>query len=141
MTPFVSTQRHTHCRVTTSARRIRLRHIREKLLRKHEEMGIMRDNSDEFFANMTHDEVVSRLKELYIPFNESHDSQQRLKDAFRTRHLKVWHDHSSIAFIYDTAFYYTTQEMKDLKLMFRLLYRFQKSTSLGAHHLQLKTSH
>ena len=95
----INTETHTlqANRVTTSARRIRLRHIRQKLLRKHEEIGIMRDNSDEFFANMTHDEVVSRLKELNIPFNESHDSQQRLKDTFRTRHLKVWHDYSSIA--------------------------------------------
>ena len=104
---------------------MRLRHIREKLLKKHEDMGIVRDNCDEYFANMTHEEVVSRLKELNIPFNESHDLRQKLRDACRTRYLKVWHDHSSIAnhgyllvlvsFIYDTAFYYTTQEMKDLK--------------------------
>ena len=123
----IDTETHTlqANRVTTCGRRIRLRHIREKLLKKHEDMGIVRDNCDEYFANMTHEEVVSRLKELNIPFNESHDLRQKLQDACRTRYLKVWHDHSSIAnhgyllvlvsFIYDTAFYYTTQEMKDLK--------------------------
>ena len=120
----IDTETHTlqANRVTTCGRRIRLRHIREKLLKKHEDMGIVRDNCDEYFANMTHKEVVSRLKELNIPFN---DLWQTLRDACRTRYLKVWHDHSSIAnhgyllvlvsFIYDTAFYYTTQEMKDLK--------------------------
>ena len=100
--------------VNISARRIPLKHIRERLLNKHEEMGILRDNSDEYFANMTHAEVVSRLKELNISFNGSQDLKQLLKEVFRTRYLKIWHDHSSIAnhgyllvlisFIYDPVF-------------------------------------
>ena len=111
--------------VNICARRIPLQHIREKLLEKHEKMGILRDNSDEYFANLTQEEIVSRLNELNISYNTSDDLKQKLKDVCRTRYMKIWHDHSSIAahgyllvlvsFIYDPAFYYTSQEMKDLK--------------------------
>lgn len=108
-----------------SARRIPLKHIRERLLKKHENMGVLRENCDEYFANITQHEVISRLNELNITFNNSDDLKQKLKDASRTRYLKIWHDHSSIAdhtyllvlvsCVYDPAFYYTSQEMKDIK--------------------------
>ena len=110
---------------TTCARRIPLKYIRENLLRKHEKMGIVRENSNDYFASMTQAEIVSCLEKRYIPFSESDDLLSKLKNASRTRYLKVWHDHSSIAnhgyllvlvsVIYDPAFYYTTQEMKDFK--------------------------
>ena len=74
---------------------------------------------------MTQEEIKIRLDELKIPHKDSCDLRQQLKEACRTRHLKVWHDHSSIAahgyllvllsVIYDPAFYYTTNEMKSLK--------------------------
>lgn len=111
--------------VKVSARRIPLQKIREKLLEKHEKMGIMRDNSDEYFTNIATEDIVHHLNELKIPFNSSDDMRQKLKDACRTRYMKIWHDHSSIAshgyllvlvsFIYDPAFYYTSEEMKALK--------------------------
>lgn len=85
----------------------------------------MRDNSDEYFTNITTEDIVHRLNELKISFDSSNDVQQKLKDACRTRYMKIWHDHSSIAshgyllvlasFIYDSAFYYTSEEMKALK--------------------------
>ena len=51
--------------------------------------------------------------------------RQRLKQVCRQRFFKVWHDHATIAghghflvlmsCIYDSAFYYTSDEMKALK--------------------------
>lgn len=51
--------------------------------------------------------------------------QQKLKDAYRTRYIKVWHDHSSISahghilvlisVMYDPAFFHTPEEMKATK--------------------------
>ena len=47
------------------------------------------------------------------------------KKVCRTRHIKIWHDHSQIAahgyllvlasVLYDPAFFYTSKEMKELK--------------------------
>ena len=48
-----------------------------------------------------------------------------LKKVCRTRHIKIWHDHSQIAahgyllvlasVLYDPAFFYTSKEMEELK--------------------------
>ena len=111
--------------VNITARKIPLKQIRKKLLERHEKQGILRNNSDKFFTDLSQEEVKMRLDELKIPYNNSQDLHQLLKHACRTRHLKVWHDHSSIAahgyllvlvsVIYDPAIYYTTEEMKTLK--------------------------
>ena len=57
-----------------------------------------------------------------------------LKHFSRTRHLKIWHDHSSIAgfgyllvlisVVYDPAFYYTPEEMKVLKVLKLMLKKY-----------------
>ena len=108
-----------------SSRKIPQQQIRKKLLDKHEKLGIICNDSDEYFANLTQEEIKICLNELKIPHKDSCDLRQQLKEACRTRYLKVWHDHSSIAahgyllvlvsVIYDPAFYYTTDEMKTLK--------------------------
>ena len=73
--------------VKKSARKIPLQHIREKLLEKHEKLGIIRNDSDEYFANLTQEEIIC-LDELNIPHKDSCDLSQQLKEACRTRHLK-----------------------------------------------------
>lgn len=52
---------------------ISVKHIHEKLLKKHENMEIMRENSDEYFANLTQEEIITLLNELNISFNSSDD--------------------------------------------------------------------
>ena len=73
----------------THARKIELLDIRKKLLQKHEELGILRCNTE--------------------------------PSSTTTRHLKIWHDHSSVcghglllilvSSIYDPAFYLTDEEV------------------------------
>ena len=71
-------------------------------------------------------QLIARLQELAIPFNTVENSivlRQQLKDL--ERHIKIWHDHSSISahghllvlvsIIYDLAFLYTTEEMRNTK--------------------------
>ena len=40
---------------------------------------------------------MSCLQKMNIPFSTSDDLLSKLKHASRTRYLKIWHDHSSIA--------------------------------------------
>ena len=110
------------------ARRIPFLQIRENLLNKHEELGIVRDQPDAYFDTMDIEEVRHKLYELH-EHTDSSDTEpalrQRLKRIGRQRFFKVWHDHATIAehghflvlmsYIYDPAFYYTSDEMKALK--------------------------
>jgi hypothetical protein len=82
----------------------------------------MRHTSDEDFQNMPLESVITSLKEI----NEYHDGgnedemRARLKKSERTRHIKMWHDlstvanHSHLVFmvscLYDPAIYYTNEE-------------------------------
>ena len=45
-----------------SARKIPLLEIREKLLKKHQEMKLIRDQADEHFDALSAEEIKSRLK-------------------------------------------------------------------------------
>ena len=105
--------------VLFTARKISLISIRKKLLERHESLGIVRYSSDEYFDNLSATEIDCLSKK----FGTS--SLRQLKNVCRMRHIKVWHDHSSIAahgyllvlvsVLYDPAFFYTTEEMKSLK--------------------------
>ncbi len=110
-----------------SARKIPLVEIRRRLLERHEDLGIIRGLTDEELDALTPATLTKCLTELHIPYSEVESSQslrQKLKDAYRTRHIKVWHDHSSISAhghilvlisaMYDPAFY-TPDEMKAIK--------------------------
>lgn len=110
--------------VNISARKIPLLHIRKKFLGKHGNLGIVRESSDSHIANLTPEELDSHPQNLGISCCTG-DKLQMLKTLYRTRHFKIWHDHSSIAghgyllvlasVIYDPAFFYTSKEMKELK--------------------------
>ena len=111
-----------------SARKIPLTQIRRQLLQKHEDLGIIRDITDEQLESLTPTAVTKCLNELSIPYSQGESSQAlrlKLKEAYRTRHIKVWHDHSSISahghipvlisVLYDPALFYTSEEMKEVK--------------------------
>ena len=110
--------------IKISARKIPLTTIRKKLLKKHESLGIIRNCSESFFEHLSSEEVNGRLQNLGITCDK--DKVQALKNACRTRHLKIWHDHSTIAahgyllvlvsVVYDPVFFYSSQEMKDLNM-------------------------
>ena len=102
-----------------TARKISLISIRKKLLRRHESLGIVRYSGDECFDNLSANEIYL----LATKFNAH--SLCELKRTCRTRYIKMWHDHSSIAahgyllvlvsVLYDPAFFYMSEEMKSLK--------------------------
>ena len=87
-------------------------------------LGIIRDSSDEYFESLSPEDIANLSQKLGMS-HFTGDKIQQLKDMCRTRHIKMWHDHSSIAahgyllvlvsVIYDPAFFYTTEEMKNLK--------------------------
>ena len=84
----------------------------------------MRVNADEFYDEMSREQVVSRLKELneYDENDGLTKMRKKLKKMERTRHLQIWHDHSTLAnhghilfmvsCLYDPAIHLTNQEYK-----------------------------
>ena len=106
-----------------SARKICLSDIRRKLLEKHEQLGIIRNNSDEYFESLCESEIKVSLEVLSQSTDMSvNDSRQKLKQLSRQRFFKIWHDHSTIAghghllitvaLLYDPAFYLTAEEFQ-----------------------------
>ena len=82
---------------------------------------------DEYFSEMSREEVTRQLKK----FNEYNEEdgltkmRKRLLQISRTRHLQIWHDHSTLAntghiiftctvnCLYDPAIYMTNEEYKE----------------------------
>ena len=107
------------------ARKIPLLEIRERLLKQHEELGIVRQNPDEYYATLSEEVVKTKLTELHEtidPILTPEELREKLKSLNHHRLLKVWHDHSEIAghshllvlvaAVYDPAFFFTPQEMQ-----------------------------
>ena len=83
-----------------NARKIPLLEIRKKLLKKHEDLGIIRQHSDNFYATLTTEEIKLQLTKLHEMIDSEvnvEDLGQKLKSLSRQRLLKVWYDHSEIA--------------------------------------------
>ena len=105
------------------AHKIRLLDIRQKLLTKHEELGLIRNKPDQYYDKLPIQELKSLLEALgeNIANMQETELSMHLKKISHQRYLKVWHDHSSIAghghllvtvsCIYDPAFYYTPVEV------------------------------
>ncbi len=74
-----------------SARKIPVLTIREKLLQKHEELGLLRNLSDEHLTSLTRDALQTRLQELHEAF-QPEDTVEHLRNSLtsisRQRHLK-----------------------------------------------------
>ena len=102
-------------------RHIDLSNLREKILRKHEKIGIIRDNDNLYYSKLPLTNVYYKLRQ-YGEDAEGEETQARdqLKQICRTRHLKIWHDHSEVAghghllvlvsAIYDPALFYSNAE-------------------------------
>lgn len=94
--------------------------VRKKMLEKHEHF--MRKRTDQEYASLSNADLVKILKSCKENKEDKteEEMQNRLKLIERTRHLKVWHDQSTIAnhshlifmvsCIYDSAVYYTNEE-------------------------------
>ena len=112
-----------HIKATTfvvQGRKQPLEEIRKKTLMKHEKY--MRMENDEYYSEMTREEVVKKLKNI----NEYEENEgltkmrKKLERFSRTRHLQIWHDHSTLAnsghilftisCLYDPALYLTDDE-------------------------------
>ena len=107
---------------TFTAQKIRLIDIRRKLLEMHEKLGLLHNQPDDYFEKLTDAEVKTQLEKLGEKTEGTPDElKAQLKSMNRTRHLKIWHDHSTIsghnhllvtvACVYDPAFYHTPEEV------------------------------
>ena len=63
-------------KVRSSGRKIPLLQIWEKLLQKHEKLGVVRPNNDEYFSNLSEEEIRGQLDELNIPHKSSDNIRQ-----------------------------------------------------------------
>ena len=106
---------------TVSGRHIPLTDIRVQILKKHEQMGLVRNHSTQHYDAMSPDQLVSRLRELG-DYREEEDitlneMKTRLSQLERTKHFMVWSDQSTIMNhgnilmtvnpLYDPAFLFT----------------------------------
>jgi len=105
---------------TVTARKIPLRDIREKCLRKHETLGLLRVKEN--FTNLTREEVEVKLSQIGEKFEDKESDEDLCKKLIiqcSQRYFKLWHDHSSvdghsyllvlITPIYDPVFYLTPE--------------------------------
>ena len=105
-----------------SAQKIKLIDIRKKLIQKHEELGLVRNQPDCYYDSLPHNDIQTKLLQLGVSTSNlsEPDMRMQLKLLSRQRHLKVWHDHSTIgghshilvtvACLYDPLFYLTPSE-------------------------------
>ena len=110
--------------ITMYGRRISLHDIRTKLLKDHEELGIMRLTDPSEDDNLSDSDIDDALVTRHISFDANESLARKhelLQTAKHCRYLKIWHDHAAIAgrghfmvlvsCLYDPAFYYTPQEL------------------------------
>ena len=93
------------------------------MLTKHSELGLIRGSTE---CDLPANELKARLEKLgenIDPDISPTDIQAHYKRLTTTRHLKIWHDHSTVgghghflvlvSAVYDPAFYFTSAEMKE----------------------------
>ena len=95
---------------------------RKQLLKKHEDLGIIRQHSDNYYAAEETKLQRTKLHETIDSELSDEDLRLKLRRLSRQRLLKVWYDRSEIAghshllvlvaAVYDPAFYCTPQEMQ-----------------------------
>ena len=85
----------------------------------------MKVKADEYYSEMQREEVINQLKKLneYNPDDGLTKMRKKLQKISTTRHLQIWHDHSTLAntghiiftvnCLYDPAIYMTDKEYKD----------------------------
>ena len=107
---------------TVYARKISLHQIRERLLKKHEDLGLVRGYTDRDQSVEQLQEELANLGETTNPTTSTADLKAHLRKITTTRHFKIWHDHSTVAghghflvlisAVYDPAFYLTAKEAR-----------------------------
>ena len=79
---------------TFSGRKIPLSDIRERTLKEHEQLRLIRAYTDEYYDAMTREEIMKRLTQLEESAKvseaaELRDTKEYLKGIERTRHLMI----------------------------------------------------
>ena len=105
-------------------RKIPLKYIiQEETERLHKE-GVLRLTTDNEYQTLEKEEILNRLENLGISTNSMNqiEALDKLKQTERTRHLRMWHGHSSIlnhtfvnfmtSFLYDPANFLPDEEFK-----------------------------
>ena len=79
---------------TVSGRKIPLSEIRERMLKEHEDLGLLHARADEYYAGMTKEQVKNRLTQLgestnFLDTANLNGMKECLKHTERTRHLML----------------------------------------------------
>ena len=113
---------------TVSGRKIPLSDIRERTLKEHEQLGLIRAYTDEYYDAMTREAIMKRLTQLgesakVSEAAELNDTKEYLKGIERIRHLMIWADNSTLLnhgyllmtvnVLYDEAVFFTNKEMEE----------------------------
>ena len=122
-----TTKMITKSMFTLHGRKISMLDIRTKMLREQEQAGIVRVCEDP--ETLSEADLHHALVNRNIEFDHGaslEEKRQLLSHYSNRRYLKVWHDHGKIAGhghflviisgIYDRAFYYTQEELKEMNL-------------------------
>ena len=78
------------------ARKHTLLEIRKKLLRKHEELGLIRGSYDNALSLEQLTKTLLTLGERVNPNTQEVELRSHYQEITTTRHLKIWHDHSTV---------------------------------------------
>ena len=82
-------------------RKIPLSDIRARTLKEHEQLGLIRAHTDEYYDAMTREQIINGLKQLgerskVSEAAERNDIKEYLKGIERTRHPMIWADNSTL---------------------------------------------
>ncbi|CAG2230124.1 unnamed protein product [Mytilus edulis] len=102
-------------------RKIPLAHIRQTALQDQIQLGILNYHSNQDYENLSDEDVQQRYTRIGENQPEiKEEAINKLKQLERTRHLKIWHDHSDIlnhsyicfmvSWLYDPANFLTDEE-------------------------------
>ena len=111
---------------TVCGRKIPLGDIRNKLLKKHQDLGLIRASTEQSYEQLQPEQLQKQLMDVgeFVFGMSVQEMRDRIKQLHRQRHLLLWHDASTllnhgymlftITAIYDPAFYYTPSEMEHM---------------------------
>lgn len=110
--------------VTVQGRKVPLCDTRNRVLKYHEKLGLLRITSHTQITQFTSEQLNKALEVRKISTahdTSDDDKRQLLQQCSTQRSLKIWHDHGKItgqkhililvAGIYDPAFYHTSEEL------------------------------
>lgn len=112
-------------RTTIYGRKIPLEIIFDHETKRQENLQVLRQHPDTYYENLPEHQAETLLQQLgETSYERNGNIKEKLKEVQRTRHVKIWHDHSDllnrsyvsfmVSFLYDPAVFFTDDEYANL---------------------------